>query len=151
MVCHGELANDRPGTQHLTEFYLCLSVGGALGGLFNALLAPMLFNTIIEYPLMVVIACLQRPGKERANKWDFVIPLIIFLLLGAILRMMHLKVEWNVFLKFLTQVSQLLGCGMFEFLQSFRINLFDFLGKPYSFGDVESDNSHNDDDKQNFA
>ena len=98
MVCHGELANDRPGTQHLTEFYLCLSVGGALGGLFNALLAPVLFNTIIEYPLMVVIACLLRPGKERVNKWDFVTPLIIFLLLCVILRTMQLKVEWNVYL-----------------------------------------------------
>src|SRR5262249_14649911 len=44
MVCHGELAADRPAADHLTEFYLWLSVGGVLGGLFNALLAPVLFQ-----------------------------------------------------------------------------------------------------------
>ena len=99
MLCHGELANDRPGPHHLTEFYLCLSVGGALGGLFNALLAPILFPTIIEYPLMVVVACLLRPGKERVDKWDFATPLIIFVLLCVMLRkMQQINVDWHVFL-----------------------------------------------------
>src|SRR5262249_38596602 len=42
LVCHGELARDRPTTRHLTEFYLWMSVGGMLGGMFNALLAPVL-------------------------------------------------------------------------------------------------------------
>jgi spermidine synthase len=44
IVCHGELARDRPTPRHLTEFYLWLSVGGALGGFFNALVAPLLFD-----------------------------------------------------------------------------------------------------------
>ncbi len=55
---HGALAADRPSPTHLTEFYLWMSVGGGLGGLFNALLAPALFNTIVEYPLAVLLACL---------------------------------------------------------------------------------------------
>jgi hypothetical protein len=99
MVCHGELANDRPDSNHLTEFYLCLSVGGALGGLCNALLAPLLFRTIIEYPLMVVVACLLRPGRERVDRWDFATPLIIFVLLCAALRTMQkIDADWQVFL-----------------------------------------------------
>jgi hypothetical protein len=63
LVCHGELARDRPGTRHLTEFYLWLSVGGMLGGMFNALLAPMLFQTgALEFPLAIILACLIRPN-----------------------------------------------------------------------------------------
>lgn len=61
MVCHGRLAGDRPETEHLTEFYLWLSVGGVLGGLFNALLAPTLFNSVLEYPIVIALACWLRP------------------------------------------------------------------------------------------
>ncbi len=65
LVCHGELAQDRPAAEHLTEFYLWLSVGGVLGGLLNALVAPLLFNGIVEYPLVLVLACLlRRPQPE---------------------------------------------------------------------------------------
>ncbi len=65
MVCHGELARDRPPPEHLTEFYLWLSVGGVLGGLFNALVAPLIFNAVVEYPLVLVLACLLRPVPAR--------------------------------------------------------------------------------------
>src|SRR5678816_2588592 len=58
MLCHGALADDRPSTIHLTEFYLWMSVGGVLGGVFNALIAPLVFDSVLEYPLMIVIACL---------------------------------------------------------------------------------------------
>ncbi len=61
MVCHGELANDRPAAAHLTEFFLLMSVGGVLGGLFNAMVAPLLFNTLAEYPLAMLLACLLLP------------------------------------------------------------------------------------------
>ena len=57
LACHGALALDRPGPLHLTEFYLLISVGGVLGGLFNALVAPLVFSSLIEYPLMMVLAC----------------------------------------------------------------------------------------------
>ena len=66
MVCHGVLARRRPEAGHLTEFYLCMSFGGMLGGLFNAILAPVIFNSIYEYPLALVLACLLVPtGKGR--------------------------------------------------------------------------------------
>ena len=53
MVCHGELANDRPDPQHLTEFYLWMSIGGVTGGGFTALLAPVVFTNVLEYPLVL--------------------------------------------------------------------------------------------------
>jgi hypothetical protein len=93
MVCHGVLARDRPTTRHLTEFYLWVSVGGVLGGLFNALLSPIVFNRILEYPLALVLACFLRPapanGKLNSQRrWqDFVLPaavggLAVALILG---------------------------------------------------------------------
>jgi hypothetical protein len=61
MLCHGELAKDRPPPQYLTEFFLWMSVGGVVGGLFNAFLAPLLFKHLIEYFIMLVAALLLRP------------------------------------------------------------------------------------------
>ncbi|MBY0230943.1 MAG: hypothetical protein K2W96_16780 [Gemmataceae bacterium] len=71
MVCHGEMARDRPAPQHLTEFFLLMSVGGVLGGLFNALVAPMVFNSVIEYQMMMMVACLLVPalGASRDSLW----------------------------------------------------------------------------------
>jgi hypothetical protein len=68
MVCHGELAADRPSVARLTQFYLWISVGGALGGLFNTLVAPLLFHTIAEYPLGLIAALLLRPSASRDRR-----------------------------------------------------------------------------------
>jgi SAM-dependent methyltransferase len=51
MVCHGELVRRRPAHAHLTLFYLMLSVGGALGGMFVGLLAPAVFIGMFEFPI----------------------------------------------------------------------------------------------------
>jgi hypothetical protein len=61
MVCHGELAKDRPPAKHLTEFYLWMSVGGVLGGVFNSLIAPMIFKSIIEYFPVLLVVLFLRP------------------------------------------------------------------------------------------
>jgi hypothetical protein len=63
LACHGTLALDRPAPGHLTEFYLLISVGGVLGGLFNALVAPLVFSSLIEYPLVIVLACMLLSGR----------------------------------------------------------------------------------------
>jgi len=62
MVLHGEVARDRPPARNLTEFYLWVSVGGFLGGVFNALIAPVAFDTVVEYPLAIILACVFVPG-----------------------------------------------------------------------------------------
>ncbi len=67
MVCHGELARSRPKSAGLTEFYLLVSVGGVLGGLFNALVAPVAFRTVVEYPLAIVLACAARPASASSR------------------------------------------------------------------------------------
>lgn len=78
MYCHGELAQDRPASGSLTEFYFWLSVGGVLGGLFNAVVAPLAFRVIAEYPLVVALVCLlDRPprNQQRGNAWkDLMVP-----------------------------------------------------------------------------
>ena len=61
LICHSELAKDRPPAARLTDFYLCLSVGGVLGGIMNALLAPLIFRRVWEYPLVMLLACAVRP------------------------------------------------------------------------------------------
>lgn len=57
-VCHGELAKSRPNSAYLTLFYLWVSVGGVLGGLFNAIAAPLLFKSVLEYPLIMILILL---------------------------------------------------------------------------------------------
>ena len=70
LVCHGELAASRPPAEHLTMFYLLMSVGGALGGLFNALVAPVMFRDTYEYQLMLILAALLIPKLgEQDRLW----------------------------------------------------------------------------------
>jgi hypothetical protein len=67
MACHGELARSRPAPAHLTTFYVSLSFGGMLGGLFVGLIAPFTFSWVAEYPILIVLAVLCRPGA--AVRW----------------------------------------------------------------------------------
>ena len=64
LMCHGRLANDRPPVAHLAEYYLWIAVGGALGSVFNVLIAPNLFTSVLEYPLALVLACMLLPGES---------------------------------------------------------------------------------------
>lgn len=61
-LCHGEVYRRRPAPARLTEFYLFVSLGGVVGGIFAALLAPHIFSGISEYPILVVAAVLVLPG-----------------------------------------------------------------------------------------
>jgi predicted O-methyltransferase YrrM len=63
LMCHQLMALRRPAPDRLTEFYLLLSLGGVLGGVFNALIAPAIFNYVWEYPLVLVLAGLARPWR----------------------------------------------------------------------------------------
>ncbi|HEV8436519.1 MAG TPA: fused MFS/spermidine synthase [Methylomirabilota bacterium] len=68
LACHGELALSRPAPRRLTEFYLLISVGGVLGGLFNALVAPAVFNSLAEYPLAMVLAGMLLSARCSASQ-----------------------------------------------------------------------------------
>ncbi len=72
MACHGELARTRPAAKYLTGFYVALSFGGMVGGLFAGLIAPYTFSWIAEYPILLALAALCRPpgGKERLPRWS---------------------------------------------------------------------------------
>jgi SAM-dependent methyltransferase len=63
LMCHQLLALRRPPPDRLTEFYLLLSLGGVLGGAFNALIAPVIFNMVWEYPLVLIAVGLARPWR----------------------------------------------------------------------------------------
>ena len=65
MVAHRTLYEARPAPRFLTEFYLWMSLGGVLGGLFAALVAPKIFSEIFEYPLLLALSMACRPGV-----WD---------------------------------------------------------------------------------
>lgn len=100
LVCHGALARDRPDANDLTTFYLALALGGVLGGLFNALIAPQVFDRIAEYPLALVLGCLalpavppQKKGLVLSRAWQtagrhtvWIIPLAIFGLVALLVR-----------------------------------------------------------------
>lgn len=63
MRFHGRLAAMRPSVSKLTEFYICMSVGGVLGGMFNALIAPIIFGRVYEYMLIMAISGLAAAGS----------------------------------------------------------------------------------------
>lgn len=71
MTCHGELARLRPPASRLTAFYLAVSAGGALGGLFVALLAPHVFPAMFEYPIAFVAcpALLLIVLRRQRSQW----------------------------------------------------------------------------------
>ena len=87
MVCHGELAATRPTVNHLTEFYLLISLGGVLGGIFNSVIAPIVFHSVLEFPIALICAALLRrtavPAPlnsavgRRARRLDWLLPLAL--------------------------------------------------------------------------
>ena len=100
MACHGEIARDRPPVRSLTEFYLLISLGGALGGLFNAVVAPVVFDGLYEYALVIVLAALCLPRRppliapSRYARWlDFGLPPAIGATIALIVSLIGLAGE----------------------------------------------------------
>lgn len=65
LVCHLALSARRPPVGRLTEFYMYVSIGGVLGGAATALLAPVLFNDVYEYPLALAAVALFLPRRDK--------------------------------------------------------------------------------------
>lgn len=90
MACHGELVRSRPSADHLTEFYLWMSAGGVAGGVFNALIAPLVFTSIAEYPIVYALAAflIPLPFKKtqtlQGSKITLLLDILLPVLLGAL-------------------------------------------------------------------
>lgn len=94
LLCHGALARSRPAPDQLTAFFGWISLGGALGGVCNALVAPLLFDSTLEYPLMLAAAALLRPAPHRLRRPDR----IDWLMLGSMIVALYLAariVHWQ--------------------------------------------------------
>jgi hypothetical protein len=87
LLCHTALAARRPSAKHLTEFYLWVAIGGALGAAFTAIVAPSLFRTVVEYPLLVATLAFFRQTRDadtKINGLDLIFPASLgFLVIGA--------------------------------------------------------------------
>ena len=92
--CHGELAKCRPPAENPYGILLFISIGGALGGMFNALICPLIFNRILEYPLATFLSCLVvtsfRDGEvknpRQVSLFSIFFPVILFFINVAIMR-----------------------------------------------------------------
>lgn len=100
MVCHGELARDRPPTDSLTAFYLLISLGGALGGLFTGIVVPALVDSLPEYGLALVLACFCLPWRKPrvepgpyARRLDFALPVAVGAVVAIALALVSLGGE----------------------------------------------------------
>ena len=99
LVCHGELAEDRPSVAHLTEFYLWLSVGGVLGGVFNVIVAPQVFDSVVEYPIAIVLAAALRPTLAKrgplARELDVILPAALGVAIVFLMRAGFPPASWG--------------------------------------------------------
>jgi hypothetical protein len=75
LMCHGELARTRPAPQYLTGFYLWMATGGVVGGIAAGLIAPHIFDWVAEYPILLALAVLCRPGLAlpRERPWRYLL------------------------------------------------------------------------------
>ena len=73
LMCHGELARTRPAARYLTAFYLWMAAGGVIGGIAAGLVAPHVFNWVAEYPILLALAVLCRPGLALPSdaRWRY--------------------------------------------------------------------------------
>ena len=127
MVCLGELAGDRPAPAHLTEFYLWLAVGGVFGGIVNALVAPVIFSTVVEYPLTLVLACAlisnpptASPARRGLRVFDFALPLIIGLVAANLLKALRGGTAWPEFITLWVMYGVPTGLSLFFARQPLR-------------------------------
>lgn len=107
-MCHKLLADARPGPEGLTDFYLWLSVGGVLGGIFNAIVAPRLFTFVAEYPLMLALCMLLVPRRQRAatqqapakpakfSSFRKLFSFVLFLACGLAMVMLILNIDQHI-------------------------------------------------------
>jgi hypothetical protein len=86
LVCHVRLAADRPPASRLTDYYLWLAIGGGVGGLFNTLIGPSVFTSVLEYPLVLAAVIMVLPARTGTGitRGDILWPVGVGLVAAAI-------------------------------------------------------------------
>ena len=103
LMCHGELARRRPAPEYLTSFYLWLSLGGMIGGVLTGLVAPLVFNWVVEYPLLI--------GGAVLCQWLMPVPKTIVerpIRYGLVAASLLIVVFWNIYFGTALAVAALL-------------------------------------------
>lgn len=105
---HRMLYESRPATLRITSFYISLALGGALGGIFNAIIAPLIFSGFVEYPLSLAMALLLIPGFKfasprnlRDHSWAefgqlMVLLVLVVLCTAALSKYAHQSILWKI-------------------------------------------------------
>ncbi len=119
LMFHQRLYNLRPPAEHLTQFYLWMSFGGVLGGIFSGLLAPLIFDRILEYPILIGLVMLAHPAVLKASRSDLakeVLPVFGLALLvtaGIYLFREHEFISSNTYYRYLVALASITIIGLF--------------------------------------
>ncbi len=115
LACHGALARSRPAAWLASAFYVTVAAGGLVGGVFNALVAPLVFPRIVEYPLIMVLACVATSGfavdldELNLREWlrILIVPGIVFLLTATLVTN-----QWGLATSMLGVMGVMLASGL---------------------------------------
>ena len=127
LYCHAILVERRPTASGLTEFYILMSVGGVLGGIFNALIAPVIFNAVYEFMLVLALVLFLRPtGIEMPKAGDKPWSLFfIGVIAAAINAVVQLTYGSDVSLViFISAAIVAISCMRFDFSKILKVGLF---------------------------
>jgi hypothetical protein len=119
LMFHQRLYNLRPPAEHLTQFYLWMSFGGVLGGIFSGLLAPVIFDRILEYPILIGLVMLAHPAVLKASRSDFarealpVLGLALLVAAGIYLFREHEFISSSTYHRYLIAVASIVIIGLF--------------------------------------
>jgi hypothetical protein len=105
LVCHGELARRRPPAYNLTSFYLWMSTGGMIGGIAAGLVAPYVFTWVAEYPILIALAVLCRPGLAVPRGMEQ------FMMVGGLATAVALLIAWPGYSIYITEILFNAGIG----------------------------------------
>jgi hypothetical protein len=113
LMCHGELARRRPAPKYLTGFYLWMATGGVVGGIAAALVAPRLFDWVAEYPILLALTVLCRPGLALPSDRRYRYLLFAALAVGVVALILLAKFPNTIDDKiFQTAIGALLVAGV---------------------------------------
>jgi hypothetical protein len=137
IICHRQLYESRPAAEHLTEFYMLMSLGGVLGGLFVSLIAPLIFNSVLEYPLLLIIGIavhqdLLNDQKLLETLRKPVLPIVVFVAalasvaflekagnISAVLSIRSLELAFFVFCAVTMMLANRIGLTILSIIMTF--------------------------------